>query len=119
MITEFSIDIDKSQDYMTVHVRGEIDIYTCGELKEAFADVIETSTDSLILNLEHVEYIDSTGLGTIAHAAQRLHEKNFKIIVVCKKPQIKKIFQVSGLLTKNIVIYEAKEDFIATIEEVS
>ena len=94
MITEFSIDVDKTQDPPTIFVRGEIDVYTCVELRETFALLLTEYSDKIILNLENVEYIDSTGLGTIAHAAQNLNETSGSIVIICQKPQIKKIFQV-------------------------
>ena len=107
------------KDNPTLFVNGEIDIYTCSELREAFMALLAEDHTVIVLNLENVEYIDSTGLGTVAYAAQRLSEKNGKIIVVCKKPQIKKIFQVSGLLTKNIQLYETQEEVLETHEGIN
>ena len=118
MITEFSINVDKSHGYPTIFVRGEIDIYTCAQLREMFANLLEEYSSKFILNLDEVEYIDSTGLGTIAHAARKLEENSGQIYVICKKLQIKKIFEVSGLLTKNIRLFE-DENVLKKTEEVT
>ncbi len=71
MITEFSVDVDTlnlsdSKSLPVIRVRGEIDIYTCSELRKTLASTIESSATDFLLNLENVQYIDSTGLGTIA-----------------------------------------------------
>tara|TARA_B100001142_G_C14139843_1_gene580238 strand:+ start:17 stop:394 length:378 start_codon:yes stop_codon:yes gene_type:complete len=121
MISEFSIsvgtiDVSDSKSIPAIRVRGEIDIYTCGELRKTLAATLENSSHDFLLNLEHVQYIDSTGLGTIAHSAQQIQASNGKIYVVCTKPQIKKIFEVSGLLRKNIAIYESEDSLSVTVE---
>ena len=61
MISEFSVDVDSlsvdgSKQMAVVRVRGEIDIYTCAELRKALSSVIENSADTFILNLENVQY---------------------------------------------------------------
>ncbi|RAP31336.1 hypothetical protein DID78_01500 [Candidatus Marinamargulisbacteria bacterium SCGC AG-343-D04] len=115
MITEFSVDIEEKHSIPTINVHGEIDIYTCGDLRKAFSKTTEKETASFILNLTHIQYIDSTGLGTIAHAAQEIQQKNGHVYVICTKPQINKIFEVSGLLTKNISLFENEEQAIEKI----
>ncbi|RAP27134.1 hypothetical protein DID74_00945 [Candidatus Marinamargulisbacteria bacterium SCGC AG-333-B06] len=114
MITEFSIDVDSinlegAKTLPAIRVRGEIDIYTCSELRKTLATVLEDSSHDILLNLEHVQYIDSTGLGTIAHSAQQIQTNNGQVFIICTKPQIKKIFEVSGLLSKNITMYESED----------
>jgi anti-anti-sigma factor len=56
--------------------------------------------------MENVHYIDSTGLGSIAHAARTVQDKNGKMILVSNKPQIKKLFEISGLKNKNISLVD-------------
>ena len=110
MITEFSIDVEDKQEIPTINVRGEIDIYTCGELRKAINSTLDKGNHTFVLNLKNIQYIDSTGLGAIAHSAQQVEENNGEINVVCAKPQIKKIFEVSGLQKKNIELFEHEHD---------
>ena len=122
MISEFSVDVDNvsfngSKSMAAVRVRGEIDIYTCSELRKSLTSVIENSADTFILNLENVQYIDSTGLGTIAHSAQQIQANSGQIYVICTKPQIKKIFEVSGLLTKNLTLFESEDHISVPVEK--
>ena len=119
MLSEFSIDIDYSEELPCINIKGEIDIYTCSNLRESLQSVQEKNPGNFILDLEKVQYIDSTGLGTIAHTAQKLDETGHSIIVVCTKPQIKKIFEVSGLLRKNIKLIESKEQSKEKVEELN
>jgi len=122
MITEFSVDVDTlnlsdSKSLPVIRVRGEIDIYTCSELRKTLASTIESSATDFLLNLENVQYIDSTGLGTIAHSAQQIQTNNGQVFIICTKPQIKKIFEVSGLLSKNITLYESEDHISVPVEK--
>lgn len=113
----FSVDIDENQSHPIVYVKGEVDIYTCGKLRTALMDLIDRGQKKFILNLEDIHYIDSTGLGTIAHSAQAIQNDKGEICVVCTKPQIKKIFEVSGLEEKNITLYDKEADALEHIQE--
>ena len=46
-----------------VTVEGEIDIYTVPRLRELLIDLAAKNTYQLIVNLDKVEFLDSTGLG--------------------------------------------------------
>ena len=110
MIADFSVNINKVENDMpAVEVRGEIDVYTSPDLRKALEEATHDNVSDFILDLEHVQYMDSTGLGTIAYTAQHIQERNGTVYVVCKKPQIKKIFDVSGLLQKNVRLFDSKE----------
>ncbi len=102
MVSGFSVEIEEKNNIPIVNVSGEIDVYTCPQLRATLAGLIDKGQHSIILNLENIQYIDSTGLGTIAHTARTLEPNNGMVYVICSKNQIKKIFEVSGLEKKNI-----------------
>ena len=102
MVSGFSLEIEQKNNIPVIHIRGEIDVYTCPQLRVKLNELVESGNNSFILNLENIQYIDSTGLGTIAHTARSVESTNGKVCIVCTKNQIKKIFEVSGLDKKNI-----------------
>jgi anti-sigma B factor antagonist len=108
MVVGFSVEIEEKQNIPIIHVNGEIDIYTCPELRNTLTELIENGSRNLILDLENIKYIDSTGLGTIAHMARSIESDNGQVIVISTNNQIKKIFQVSGLEKKNIRLCESE-----------
>ena len=103
------VNINEDNNVSTVSVKGEIDIYTCPVFKEKLTSFLMKNV-SFILNLEEITYIDSTGLGTIAHIARTLEADQKHINVVCNKPQIVKIFKVAGLEKKNINLYASTNE---------
>ena len=83
---------------MGVSVEGEIDVYTSPKVKESLNELIGKKHYNLIINLENVSYIDSTGLGVLIGALKKVKENNGDIKLVCTNMQLKKIFDITGLV---------------------
>jgi anti-sigma B factor antagonist len=70
--------------------------------------LIQKGNNNIIVNLEGVSYIDSTGLGVLIGALKRVKENNGDIKLVCTNLQIKKIFDITGLV-KIFELYDSEE----------
>jgi len=92
-----------------VEVQGEIDVYTSPRVKETVNELIEGGKYNFAINLEGVRYIDSTGLGVLIGALKKVREHNGRIVLICTNPQIKKIFNITGLI-KIFEIYKDEEE---------
>ncbi len=87
-------------------LEGEIDVYTYPDLNHTLLDLIKEEKYTIVIDMEKVKYIDSTGLGVLANSANKTTHKNGLLKVVCTNPQLIKIFSVSGLTNKNLRIYK-------------
>jgi len=105
---DFSVEMNEVNGIPIIKINGEIDVYNAPRLNEFFRSFADKNHTLIVLNLDNVQYIDSTGLGTIAQAAYAIAQKNGRIHVICTRPSIKKIFEVSGLIKKNISLYESE-----------
>ena len=92
----------------SVEINGEIDVYTSPKVRDAIGELIDQGHYLLVINLEHVRYIDSTGLGVLIGGLKRVREHGGSVALVCTNPQIKKIFDITGLV-KIFGIYESEE----------
>lgn len=114
MVIEFSVTVDPSLPTPIVRVAGEIDVYTCPKLHKILSDLVLESPVVTVLDLQNVHYIDSTGLGTIAHAARALSKGGGVMRVVCLRAQVRKIFEISGLTSKNISLFDSEASALAS-----
>ncbi|MBQ7528799.1 STAS domain-containing protein [bacterium] len=96
-----------------VSLSGEIDVYTSPKVKETINALIEGGSYNLIINLEQVRYIDSTGLGVLIGALKKVREHEGNIYLVCVDQQIKKVFTITGLV-KIFKIFENNEEAISS-----
>jgi anti-sigma B factor antagonist len=91
-----------------VDLNGEIDVYTSPKVKDAISELIDKGHYALVINLENVRYIDSTGLGVLIGGLKRVREHSGTVNLVCTNPQIKKIFDITGL-SKIFGIYDSEK----------
>lgn len=99
-----------------VDVSGEIDVYTSPKVKDTINALIEKGAYNLIVNLEQVRYIDSTGLGVLIGALKKVREHNGHIFLVCVDQQIKKVFTITGLV-KIFRIFNTNEEAVAAFDK--
>jgi anti-sigma B factor antagonist len=78
-------------------VTGEVDVYTSPELKTRLLESIDGGCTRLIVALDAVSFIDSSGLGVLVGALRRLRERGDELRLVCTRDQILKIFRITGL----------------------
>ena len=106
---DIKVNVREAQvDTYVVDLNGEIDVYTSPKVKDAIGDLIDKGHYNLVINLEKVRYIDSTGLGVLIGGLKRVREHGGTVNLVCTNPQIKKIFDITGLV-KIFGIYDDED----------
>ena len=95
-----------------VDVEGEIDIYTAPRLRELLIDLVSKNNYQLVVNLEKVGFLDSTGLGVLVGGLKRVRAHDGSLDLVCTREQILKIFRITGL-TKVFGIHQTVDQAIA------
>ncbi len=103
---------DSKDGIEVVNVEGEIDIYTAPRLRELLIDLAGKNNYQLIVNLEKVGFLDSTGLGVLVGGLKRVRAHNGSLDLVCTQQRILKIFKITGL-TKVFGIYQGVDQAIA------
>ena len=96
-----------------VEVGGEIDVYTAPVLRERLNDLVGDGHHHLVVDMEHVDFLDSTGLGVLVGGLKRVRSYDGTLSLVCSQEKILKVFRITGL-TKVFPIHptlgEALED---------
>src|SRR3974377_2139201 len=95
-----------------VDVEGEIDIHTAPRLRELLIGLVRQSNSHLVVNMEKVECLDSTGLGVLVGGLNRVRAHDGSLDLVCTRERILKIFRISGL-TKVFGIHDSVDEAIA------
>jgi len=95
-----------------VDVEGEIDVYTAPRLRELLIELVNSSHFQLVVNMEKVEFLDSTGLGVLVGGLKRVRAHDGSLDLVCTQERILKIFRITGL-TKVFGIHDSVDEAIA------
>lgn len=90
-------------------LEGEVDVYTAPLLRQEIMDQVEGGVTHLLVNLEKVEYLDSTGLGILIGGVKRLKEQGGSLKLVGPSARITRIFEITGL-NKIFDVYATEAD---------
>jgi stage II sporulation protein AA (anti-sigma F factor antagonist) len=80
-------------DRVTVHVSGEVDLETIDQL----AAGLEGCHGMVVVDLAGVTFIDSSGLGTLVRARNRLTSEGGALLVQHPADKVRRLFEVTGL----------------------
>src|SRR5260370_41481165 len=80
-----------------IDVQGEIDIYTAPRLRELLIDLVSQGSYQLVVNLDEVGFLDSTGLGVLVGGLRRGRGHAGPPGLVCTPQRMPKIFGVNRL----------------------
>jgi anti-sigma B factor antagonist len=78
-------------------LRGEIDVYTAPRLRQAIIDLVDGGANRIVVDMEKVDFLDSTGLGVLVGGLKRVKMKEGSLSIVTKQDKILKIFDITGL----------------------
>jgi anti-sigma B factor antagonist len=97
---ELGLDVDDSRTPFTVlAVNGEVDVYSAPRLRERLVDLVSQGHRQIVVDLEGVDFLDSTGLGVLVGGLKRLRSHGGDLSLVCTQPRILKVFEITGLTT--------------------
>jgi anti-sigma B factor antagonist len=110
---ELSVTSRQEGARTVISVGGEIDVYTAPSLRERLNELVASGHYDLVVDMEQVEFLDSTGLGVLVGGLKRVRSYDGTLSLVCSQEKILKVFRITGL-TKVFPIYaslqEALED---------
>jgi anti-sigma B factor antagonist len=83
--------------WTVVSIYGEVDVATSPQLREQLIQLVGEGRTRLVLDLEGVDFLDSTGLGTIVSALKRARTHGGDLRLVCTEARITRLFEITGL----------------------
>lgn len=93
MHIESSIDEGK----LTMRLNGELDLVVAEKFRaEADAMLLKYNPKLMVINLEAVPFIDSSGLGALLGRYKKISEAGGKIVLVAVKTPVMRILELSG-----------------------
>src|SRR5947209_1684721 len=118
-LEEHAVDLsleDRTEgDRTVVVVGGEIDVYTAPKLREKLIDLVSAGNYHLVVDMEAVEFLDSTGLGVLVGGLKRVRAHEGSLRLVCTQERILKIFRITGL-TKVFPIHSSVDEALSATE---
>ena len=87
------------ENHVLVEIGGEVDIFTCQQLKETLYHVVEKYGKDLVMDCTNLNYIDSTGLGVFVAVLKKVKQIDRGVTITNLKDSILKLFLITNLDT--------------------
>lgn len=109
------VKFSKKGTTVIVSIIGELDHHSAQYLKNKVdSETLKSTTKNVVFDFMNVSFMDSSGIGTIIGRYKNIQKLNGKTAVVNMNTQIKRIFEMSGLL-KIIPAYESIDEALSAI----
>lgn len=109
------LKIRKINDNYIIDVNGEMDLYNSYKLKELISKMLEKKVIHYIINLENVDYIDSSGIGALIYICSTIKKLNLKLAITNIHGSVKKVIELTKLMGY-FPIANSLEDAIRKVE---
>jgi len=103
---------EKRDTTVLVSVAGSVDIYSSPELRGELKVALEQRAPRIVIDLEKVTFVDSSGLATLIEALQKVHEYQGKLVLCGLRAAVLSVFQLSNLDN----LFEIRPDVPAALE---
>ncbi len=82
---------------LMIEIGGKYDIESTEEFELIFTKQLEMKPSVVAIEMSKLEYIDSSGIGSLIKCLNNLKSKNGKLLLVGMKPTIANVFKLAKL----------------------
>jgi anti-sigma B factor antagonist len=93
----FTIDETTSGDAVTLALAGDLDMSATFALEPVVDRVLADRPRELVLDLEDVNFVDSSGLGLLISTSDRAGRAGVELAITGAGPEIQRVFHFAGL----------------------
>ena len=104
------LNTKKVGEKLVVYLEGRLDVSVSNEVEEELARLIDNESNlHLVLNMDKVEYMSSSGFRACIATLRKLNAKDGSLKLCNIRPSVKRIFDVIEL-TSLFEIYETEAE---------
>ncbi len=103
------LNTKKVGDKLVVYLEGRLDVSVANEVEEELGKLIDENNHHIILNMEKVEYMSSSGFRACIATLRKLNAREGALKLCSIRPSVKRIFDVIEL-TSLFDIYESEAE---------
>ena len=95
---KLELKVRKNEDIYIIEVDGEMDLYNSYKIKELVIKMIEKKIQKFIIDMDKVEYIDSSGIGALIYICSTVKKLKYKLFIVNIHGSVKKVIELTKLI---------------------
>lgn len=103
----------ETNDIVILDITGEIDLYNAPEIKDIINKLVEEQKYNVIINLEKVTYIDSSGIGALISSLSNLKKYQGGLKIINVFASVRKVFELTKL-TSFFEIFDSEDEAVSS-----
>lgn len=80
-----------------IAVDGRLDAFQAKEFKNLVTDLVDDNRNRIIIDMASVDFVDSSGLGSLVGALKLVNNRGGDIKIVSPRPEVRTIFELTRL----------------------
>jgi anti-sigma B factor antagonist len=93
----FEVETRSESGWAVFDVRGDVDVYSAPLLRQEILARIEQGQSRIVLNLEKVDFLDSTGLSVMINGLKRARTLNGTLVLARPGAQVQRMLNLTHL----------------------
>ncbi|HNR87614.1 MAG TPA: STAS domain-containing protein [Spirochaetota bacterium] len=89
--------IVESQDIVTIIANGPIEMRSIKDFKDKLLEMGDSTDKNIEIDLSHVDYMDSTGIGLLITLLKKQKKKDKQLRIVNATPRVLSLLELSSL----------------------
>jgi anti-sigma B factor antagonist len=107
----FALDSRTECGWTVIDVRGDLDVYTSPTLRHLILDCINRGDSRIVVDLEHVDFLDSAGASVMVSALRQATNRNGTLALVQPGDQARRMLRLTDL-DKVLPTFTSVEDAV-------
>ncbi len=106
---QLGIETRREDDRVVLSLAGELDMASAPQLRGAIEELDLTQRPALVLDLQELSFIDSTGLRVILWAHERCRQADGAFALTQGSQQVQRLLAISGAAERLRIVASADE----------
>ncbi|WLD91897.1 anti-sigma F factor antagonist [Alkalihalobacillus sp. AL-G] len=110
-----NVKLETKERVLCIRLSGDLDHHSAEQLRTEVDQTIEKhQIHHIILNLESLSFMDSSGLGVILGRYKLIKSQGGEMVVCSISPSVKRLFEMSGMF-KIIRLENSEQEALQTL----
>ncbi len=96
-VQPFGLACRSEGDWTVFDVRGDLDVYSSPTLRHQILDRIERGDSRIIVDLEHVDFLDSAGVAVMINGLRLASDSDGTLVLVQPGDQVRRMLRLTNL----------------------
>ena len=93
----FEFTGDQPDGQVVIDLRGEVDVYSAPRLRDELQRLLSEGRTDILLDVERLEFVDSTGLGVIVAIAKQASDAGGRLTLRAPPEAVQHVLHTTGL----------------------